>query len=551
MNPMLDKLSTLWPEMTLLAGACVCMLAGLSGSAVVRRSPRWIAAVSLLLAGLCVATSSVAEPRHTGAALVGVAGLAVYVKMAIVAVGLLLLLIASQVPDRLRQTQDAEAATGRGGVFDPAGVMRGEFFAFFLLSLCGAMLCAGAEDLVWLFLALELTSLPTYVMVATSRDRAGAQESAVKYFFLGAMAAAVFLYGFALIYGATGSTQYDQIAAFVHAQSASGQALPPLFIVGLVLAVVGVSFKIAAVPMHFYAADVYQGAAGPVTAFLAFVPKTAGFVSLIGLLGPACQANAEQLQPVIWLLWIMAVLSMTVGNTLGLLQHNVKRVLAYSSIAHSGYMLVGLIAAVAAATTPGAVTAGEHLGNGVAALLFYLVAYGLATLGAFAVLGCVTTDQGDEAQTYDDIAGLGQRHPLLGVIMLISVLSLVGLPPMVGFLGKIYLFGSAIQHGYIWLVIIAVLNSAISAVYYLRIIGACYFAKPNDQTQVAVSPAVQLGALVAAVGAVMLGVAGGRLVDAARDAAAPPDAAVVETAPLPDGDAESWSPQWADTSVKW
>jgi len=544
---MIDRIATLWPEIALLVGACLCMVIGLSASPGWRKAPVWVAAGSLGLAGYCVLHA----PSHGVASLAGGSqapwldlGLPGFVKLAIVGVGLLLLLVAVQVPEHLPQTIDAEASAASGKPFDPSEMMRGEFFAFFLFSLAGAMLCAGADDLVWLFLSLELTSLPTYVMVAITRDRAQAQEAAVKYFFLGAMAAAVFLYGFTLIYGATGFTQYPQIASYIHAQASSPTGLPPLLVTGIVLAVVGISFKIAAVPMHFYTADVYQGAAIPVTAFLAFVPKTAGFVALIGLLGLVGHANPDQIQPIVWLIWGMAVLSMTVGNVLGLLQNNVKRVLAYSSIAHSGYMLVGLVAALAAAGDPNAVDPSQHLGNGVAALLFYLVAYGLATLGAFAVLGCLT-HRGEEAQTFDDIAGLGRRHPLLGVIMLVSVLSLVGLPPMIGFLGKIYLFGSAIQYGYIGLVVIAVLNSAVSAVYYLRIIGACYFSEPNDDTQQANAMGTRrLGAAIAALGAVALGVAGSQLVDAAHNAAVHSETAIQASAP-------DWDTHWSDTSITW
>lgn len=525
MTPITDKIATLWPEITLLAGACVCMLIGLSPSARLRKMPAWIAASSLLIAGAILCYNPTAKVELLPLALP--TSLVPFVKLAIVGVGLLLLLVTSGVPEGLQQTRDAEAHKAQGKPFEPGNTLRGEFFAFFLLSLTGAMLCAAAEDLVWLFLALELTSLPTYVMVATTRDRAQAQEAAVKYFFLGAMAAAVFLYGFTLIYGATGSTQYQEIYAYLAHQTATGGGVSPLFIVGMALAIIGVSFKIAAVPMHFYTADVYQGAAAPVTAFLAFVPKIAGFVSLLGLLGLTAALDVQHRQPVIWLLWTMAVLTMTVGNVLGLLQTNVKRVLAYSSIAHTGYMLVGLIVVVTASNT--ALTdAQQPIGNGAAALVFYLIAYGLATLGAFAVLGSVTY-RGEEAQTFDDIAGLGRQNPLLGAIMIISILSLVGLPPLVGFLGKIYLFGSAIQHGYVWLVVIAVLNSAVSAVYYLRIISACYFSQPNPQTHAQIQPARRLGAALAALAALVLGIAGGRLVNATHYAtknatAAPPQA---------------------------
>ncbi len=519
MTSITDKLVTLWPAIALLIGACVSMLIGLSPTRSTRKLPAQVAALSLLVAGWLVWRQGF-DASVDEAAVAMQPAIAWFVSLSIVGVGLLLLLVAAGVPDHLSQTQDAEARCDRGGSFEPGDVMRGEFFAFFLFSLAGAMLCAQADDLVWLFLALELTSLPTYVMVATARDRADAQESAVKYFFLGAMAAGVFLYGFTLIYGATGFTQYDQILGYIHTQAAQGQGVSPLLSLGLVLAVVGVSFKIAAVPMHFYTADVYQGAATPVTAFLAFVPKTAGFVSLIGLLGLAVPLGTDQLQPLVGLLWCMAVASMTAGNVLGLLQDNVKRVLAYSSIAHSGYMLVGLLVFLSAG---GARMAGGDgaLGGGLAALLFYLIAYGLATLGAFAVLGCVTRD-GQEAQTFDDIAGLGRRHPTLGAVLIVSVLSLLGLPPMVGFLGKIYLFGGAFEHGYVWLVIIAVLNSAVSAVYYLRIIGACYFAGDASPLHPVAVPARRVGAAVAAIGAVVLGIGGDALVQAAKDATTPP-----------------------------
>ena len=367
MNPLVEKLAYLGPEIVLLVGATLCLFIGLAPSAGTRKLAPWIAGRALVL--------SVVIPRTFSGIELAATPLAGYVKAAVATVGLLLLLVAARTPDDLRQTQDAE----RAARFEPGDTLRGEFFAFFLLSLTGVMLCAGASDLVWLFLALELTSLPTYVMVATSRDRAEAQESAVKYFFLGAMAAAVFLYGFALMYGATGSTNFVDIQAGVAADGGPSS----LLVVGLVLALIGICFKIAAVPMHFYAADVYQGAATPVTAFLAFVPKTAGFVSLVLLLDLVVAPTGELPAVLAGLLAVIAVLTMTVGNVLGLLQTSVKRVLAYSSIAHTGYMLVGLLAIT------GSLDGESLLGNGIAAVMFYLVAYGLSTLAAFAVLGCL------------------------------------------------------------------------------------------------------------------------------------------------------------------
>lgn len=495
MTAVIAKLSTLGPEIAMLIGACLCLFLGLARGQTLRRTTGGVALVAIMVAGWLACRDAV-----------GAGELATYIKLTVCAVGGLLLLLALAVPGKLEFAQAVSQQTSPLEASGPEYAERGEFFGFFLLSLAGVMLCAGASDLVWLFLALELTSLPTYVMVATARERVTAQESGVKYFFLGAMAAAVFLYGFTLLFGAAGSTEFSQIQRVI-----AQQGLTPLMTLGLVLSVLGISFKIAAVPMHFYAADVYQGATTSVTAFLAFVPKTAGFVSIILLL----QLIGWPLPPALtWMLWIMAAATMTLGNVLGLLQTSVKRVLAYSSIAHSGYMLVGLLGNDNA-------SADGTLGNGVAAVLFYLPAYGLATLAAFGVLACLER-QGEEAETFDDLAGLSHRSPMLATVLLISVLSLIGLPPMVGFLGKIYLFGSAIEHGYIGLVVIAVLNSAVSAVYYLRMVGAVFFSEPQTQTYLVDSPLRRLGVTVAALGAIYLGLGGNTLVNAAREASRRP-----------------------------
>lgn len=501
MNEMVEKFATLWPEIALLIGATICLLTGLSRSQALRNATPWVAGLSLVVAGVLVQLMPTGE---TGAVM---GAMTDFVKLAVVGVGLVLLLVAAGVPTQLSQTQRAE----RARIFEPGNIMRGEFFAFFLFSLVGVMLTAGASDLVWLFLALELTSLPTYVMVATSRDDIEAQESAVKYFFLGAMSAAVFLYGFALIYGATGFTNFADIAAVIPEQINGPNG--GLLLTGLVLSVVGICFKIAAVPMHYYAADVYEGAATGVTAFLAFVPKTAGFVAIMLLLS---LVGWDPLPAIlVYLLWAIAALTMTVGNVLGLLQNNVKRVLAYSSIAHSGYMVIGLM-----------VGPGEGvLDNGLAAVLFYLVAYAMGTIGAFAVLACLTA-RGEEAQTFDDLNGLSRRHPALAAIMLLSVLSLLGIPPLVGFLGKIYLFVPAFSDGFVVLVVIALLNSAVSAAYYLRIASVCYFGQPAEEVQSVGLPGRFVGAGVAAIGALVLGMAGTQLVDAAHHATQRPQATV-------------------------
>jgi NADH-quinone oxidoreductase subunit N len=291
------------------------------------------------------------------------------------------------------------------------------------------------------------------------------------------MAAAVFLYGFALLYGATGSTQLRDIhATFAHS------GVSDLALLGLVLAIVGVCFKIAAVPMHAYTADVYQGAATPVTAFLAFVPKAAGFVTLIILLmlvgWPL--SDIDNGHALMWLLWSLAVITMFFGNTAALLQTNVKRVLAYSSIAHSGYMLVGLTVGVGSTGDP-------IIRNGLAALLFYLVAYGVMNVGAFAVIG-VLKRRGEDAETFEDLHGLSRRNPAMAAVLALCVLSLAGVPPLVGFWGKFFLVGAAITGGFPWLAVIVVINSAIAAAYYLRIIRAAYLVEPTPDSAVEFAP---------------------------------------------------------------
>lgn len=501
---MLSKLGETGPEIVMLLGACLCLLVGLHKSAEMRKLTVAVAALTLTFAGFFNVWQAI-DADHPWT-------LATFTKMAVCVIGILLLVLASGVPDKLKMTRDAEAHPEK---FDPGNVMRGEFYAFFLFSLTGVMLCGGATDLVWLFLALELTSLPTYVMVATGRDSLSANESGVKYFFLGALSAAIFLYGFTMIYGATGVTNFQQISDCIDVTGVT-----PLFTLGLVLSIVGIGFKIAAFPMHFYTADVYEGAPTPVTAFLAFVPKTAGFVSLILVLGLVSKGNIIPQMPdqfgvshlasplpvtVQAVLWVMAALTMTLGNILGLMQTNVKRILAYSSIAHSGYMLVGLMGVSAALDVPAST-------NGAAGVMFYLIAYALGNLAAFSVLSCLERN-GEEATELSDLAGLSSRKPLLAALMLVANLSLIGLPPLVGFAGKVYLFSAAVNAGFVGLVVVAVLNSAISAVYYLRIVNSCYFAKPNETDACQISDKYHPVWIAAVAGAlaIVLGVAGNKL----------------------------------------
>jgi NADH-quinone oxidoreductase subunit N len=350
------------------------------------------------------------------------------------------------------------------------------------------LLTSAANDLIVLFFAIELVSVPTYVLVSLSREDVRSSEAAVKYFFLGAVAAAFMVYGFSFLFGTLGGTTKIAGAESMAAHLGQISSVNSLTTIGLTLALAGVFFKLAAVPFHAYAPDVYEGAASPVTALLGFLPKFAGFVAAARLLAAFHWDLGPQ---IFWLLWIVAALTMTVGNTLALLQSNVKRILAYSSIAHSGYMLIGLLVGPVAGEGP--------MRDGLAALLFYMVVYGTMNLGAFAVLAALQK-RGQAAEELADVEGLSTRHPGLALALAVCCFSLMGFPPTAGLLGKVYIFSSAFSvgdaHPYrfalIALAVIGVINSAIGAAYYLRIIAACYLKPSRVDTQRTGGPALTL-----------------------------------------------------------
>lgn len=518
---MSEKIALIWPEIWLFITTCVVMVLGLSPDLRLRRLCGWVCALGLVVALGAIST----EPDAGGL----FPSIAPYTKGLIAAVGLLLLPLLAGTVDR---EQDAAIEAGKA-VFNPLRTNRAEFYAFYLFSLTGLMLTVSADDLIWLFLALELTSLPTYIMVTISTRGKRSQEAGVKYFFLGALGAAVFLYGFALIYGATGSTNLLEIAAAFRDQSASG-GINPIGIAGLAVAIIGLCFKIAAVPMHLYVADVYQGAASGVSAMLAFVPKAAGFIAIImlcGAMGWSHGATGDTLPPALYiLLWVVAAATMTAGNILAIRQRSVKRMLAYSSIAHSGYMLVGVIAG------PGS-GEGSFWDNGIAAVLFYLLAYGVTNVGAFAVLACIQHESGEEADDIDDIKGLHGTRPVLAGAILLCVLSLLGLPPLLGFFAKIGLFTSAIAAGEVPLVIVLGINSAIAAFYYLRIARSAYLDPAEDRVTIVDHPVrVRVFAAVASACSVVLLLAVAQtLIERSVSAAgfSPPPSGMVESGGTP------------------
>ncbi len=467
---MSEKLLLMHPEIVLFTGSCLMLILGLSKA----RFLRWLCApltgMVLIVAGL-VALPGVSRwlGLQSELQIQSMPMLLPFAKVMVAGVGLLLLPLMSGVVDR-----SLDAAVRAGAAFDPSRSLRGEFYAFYLFSLTGVMLCATADDLIWLFLALELTSLPTYIMVAVSSDRLRSMEAGVKYFFLGAFGAATFLMGFVLLYGASGTTDLHEMAVLFRESGMS-----PLAVGGLVLSMVGIAFKIAAFPMHVYVADVYQGAAAPVSAYLAFAPKAAGFFALASLLSvPGWQGSVpgeigEMNETIRVVLWVMAALTMTIGNGLAILQTSAKRMLAYSSVAHSGYMLVGLVAG------PGKLVWQDGLG----AVLFYLLVYGVVNVGAFAVIGALekTDEHGNkvEAEDLSDLRGLCRSQPLLGWCLVISAIALLGMPPLFGFWGKLPLFSSALSSGEVWLVVVMALNSAAAAFYYLKLAGTPLLSEPD------------------------------------------------------------------------
>ncbi len=335
-----------------------------------------------------------------------------------------------------------------------------EYYALLLTAVLGMVVMAASNDLITIFLGLELMSLSLYVMVGFRRNQLESNEAALKYFLLGAFASGFLLYGIALLYGGTGATNLQRIGDFL---GDSPLAMNPLVMAGGLLVLTGFLFKVAAVPFHMWTPDAYQGAPTSVTGFMSAGAKAAGFAALVRIVLRALPTLAHDWQP---LLSVIAMLTMSVGNVAALLQNNVKRMLAYSSIAHAGYILVALVAGGS---------------EGYAAAVFYLAVYSFMNLGAFALLTMLGRGS-DEPVLVSDLAGLGFRKPLAGLALTLFMISLGGIPPTAGFMGKILVFGAAVKSGLVWpLVVVGVLNSVVSVYYYLRITVAMYMREPDGE----------------------------------------------------------------------
>ena len=372
-------------------------------------------------------------------------------------------------------------------------IRAGEYYGLILFGAVGMCLMSSAVELVLIFIALKISSISTYILAGFRRRAVISSEASVKYFLLGSFATAFFLYGIALMFGATGSTSISAISQVLRSGS-----IPVLAYAGIALMFVGLGFKVAAAPFHIWTPDVYEGAPSPVVGFMSTAPKAAVFAVLLRIM---FQANAPGR---LWLIWVTAALSMTLGNLGALVQDNVKRLLAYSSIAHAGYLLVAFAALPS---------------SGIPAAMFYAASYAAMNVGAFAVVSHFAS-AGERYVTLEDYSGLGRRSPLLAATLTIFLLSLIGIPITGGFFAKFYVFSAALQANLVGLVIIGVLNSAVGAYYYLRVMVVMYMREPREEAPLPPVPTGLRAALTLTVFAtIYLGILPGRVLEYASRSA--------------------------------
>ena len=375
----------------------------------------------------------------------------------------------------------------------------GEYYALVLFSIVGQCVMVSANELIMIFIGLEISSIASYILAGYLRDDARNNESALKYFLLGSFATAFLLYGVAWIYGATGSTNLTEIR-----RALTSGVVPPEAMIGVAAALifVGLAFKISAAPFQGWAPDVYQGAPAPVAAFLTVGPKAAAFAVLMRVFLGSLETAASHWMPA---LWVCALATMVVGNFAAIMQSNIKRLLAYSSIAHAGYVLVAVAA---------------NSGTGSAAVMFYLAAYAFTNIGAFAVVTYFARG-GEKYVAIDDFAGLAQRQPAMAAMLTIFLLSLIGVPLTGGFFGKFYIFKAALDANLVWLTVLGLLNSAVAAYYYLRILVVMYMREPGESVESlpAAGALLQIAVYGSAVGTLLLGIFPSLVLDFANRAA--------------------------------
>jgi NADH-quinone oxidoreductase subunit N len=424
-------------------------------------------AIAALIAGIGGAIYAFTDPGEAFGGMLVVDGFATFFSILVMSVGILAILSSYNFLAR----QEAETS---------------EYHALLLFSIAGQCLMAAANDLIIVFIGLEISSIATYVLAGYLRDDKRSNEAALKYFLLGSFATAFFLYGVAIVYGATGSVNLTVVRDAIAAQD---QPLVVFLGLSAALMFVGLGFKVSVAPFQIWAPDVYQGAPSPVSAFLSTGPKAAAFAVFLRIFLTAFGPIGAGWEPLVWL---AALLSMTIGNFAALMQTNIKRLLGYSSIAHAGYALVGL-------------TARSEIGT--AAVMFYLAGYAFMNIGAFAVVSHLS-GKGEKYQNVEDLAGLGKKQPLTAGLFTIYLLSLIGVPLTAGFFGKFYIFKAALESHLVWLSVLGLLNSAVGAYYYLRILVAMYMREPGEGASNVkpLSVSTRLALLLPAAGTLILGI---------------------------------------------
>ena len=459
----MDSLALASPEIFLLTATCIVLVASLwarEGGQLVY----WLSQGTLIVTLFLAFGQMEMEPAVGYAGAYGVDGLSGALKCWLVGVSIGVLLYSR------------DYLVGRT-------IERGEYYVLLLFAIAGMMIMVSAQHLLTLYLGLELLALSQYALVALSRDDGASSEAAMKFFVLGALASGMLLYGMSMVYGSTGSLRLDVVQAtlVVGGEGTLGARF------GLVFLIVGIAFKLGAVPFHMWIPDVYEGAPTSVAMFLATAPKIAAFAMLVRLLVDALPTLAGDWQAMIG---ILAALSMVVGNLVAIAQTNIKRMLAYSTISNVGFLLLGVVGATA---------------EGLSAAMFYAITYAFTTLAAFGVLLALSRG-GREAVLLDDLAGLAKRNSLLAVVMMLSMISLAGVPPLVGFYAKLSVLRAAVDAGFLWLAILGVVMSVAGAFYYLRIVKLMYFDEPAVDVEIRTAGDVTAGLAINGAAVLVLGV---------------------------------------------
>ena len=479
MSPSSLNLAIATPEIFLLFMTCVVMVVDLFSPADKREgrlfflSLATLALVALSIYGLA---TPMAAPRLAFNGMLIVDGMAMLLKFAI-AIAVAMVIVYSR------------------GYLSTRKLFTGEFITLILFATLGMMIMVSANHFISLYLGLELLALSSYAMVALNRDSATSSEAAMKYFILGALASGLLLYGLSMIYGATGSLDVSKVALII----SSSRGIDPLIVFGLVFVVSGLAFKLGVAPFHMWVPDVYQGAPTAMTLFIGSAPKLAAFGFIMRILADSLGGAVSDWQG---MLVILSMLSMALGNIVAISQTNLKRMLAYSTISHMGFLLLGILAGTK---------------NGYASSMFYIITYVLMTAGSFGMI-MLLSRAGFEADNIDDFKGLNQRSPLYALMMLFIIFSMAGIPPFLGFWAKLAVLEGALNAGYTWLVVFAVLMSVIGAFYYLRIIRVMYFDAPTDTMPIAASADMRGLLAINAFALLLLGIFPGSLMTACLNA---------------------------------